>query len=439
MYSSTPKPANRLLSVLLLSLGAVLAGALLGFLLVKLPVLLQVLSLFLVAAGSTLLMMRVTALTVAAFYMTYVLQSTVFGNLSFPEGAYYPLYLIMLLNIAVLLFKERLKAPWFILSSYALFYLFTLLGLAGVTELDRDVWQRLFILGLGFLVFFQFQTLKSAQFFLNTTVAAGLALSIWVVSSSVQTQFAYRGGVDSNQNVFAFFLAFAIVAVFAKLLSQPSGSFFAQAVRWLSLIFLTYGMFLFASRGMSVATGAAALVMLSRVALKPRISVPLIVGVTLVAVTVLNLPGSQGLLERFAGDDVVVAGGRAGLWGAIIREFLAASPLEVVFGQGFLASRTLLGGSTHNGYLLVLTDSGLVGLLLFLALHLVAIRFLWAYRDTLSLYSVGAVVVLMLANMTSTLMNNFIYWVVIGHVLAIASLNFYKREKGALRQEPGTT
>jgi O-antigen ligase len=170
----------------------------------------------------------------------------------------------------------------------------------------------------------------------------------------------------------------------------------------------------------------ALLFMIARVFTDPRRVIPLLLLGVVASVIVAGLPGSDMLVDRFNQGDVTSANGRLPLWQAGIQEVMSSSPLELLFGHGMnyslIVTSRVVGKlySMHNTYIQMLLEYGLVGLGLFIGLHMFVLRILWTDKRPLALYATSMVMFLLFAHLSITIADDFLSWVVLGATLAIA-------------------
>jgi O-antigen ligase len=424
MIPTLPNPPLRLPPTALTLLAALVLGAALGLAVVSFPLILVLLAALVIALLISWQLLKFSHLTVTVFWIAFALQVTLFSGFEL-QGLYYPLYLLMIGNIAIRLIAGRLQVSPLILSIYLLFYCTVLFGLFNLpSSPDFTVWQRLFIYALGLIVLLQFTAHSSLWWLPRVQVIAGFVVSGWVIITAVQAGFADRGGVAVDQNFVAFIIALGLTPLLSRFLSTATG-ILARLGIGLGVALGIYAMLLLASRGMAVALAMVFVVMLARIVLEPRRSIPVILTGSLLAVVLVSLPGSDQLFSRFDDADITTANERLPLWEATLREY-AASPLpQLLLGHGFDTSKIValdVSGnttSTHNAYLQILYEFGLIGLALFLALHGLVISAAWRDNSYLALYTLGTVTFLLFANLSVNAPDGFLYWVVLGHLLAI--------------------
>jgi O-antigen ligase len=166
--------------------------------------------------------------------------------------------------------------------------------------------------------------------------------------------------------------------------------------------------------------------MLARVFTNPRRVIPFLFLGVIASVIVAGLPGSDMLVDRFSQGDVTSANGRLPLWQAAIQEITVSSPVELLFGHGMnyshIVTSRVVGKlySMHNTYLQMMLEFGLVGLSLFVGLHISVLRILWNDKRQLSLYASSMVIFLLFAHLSVTIADDFLSWIVLGTSLAIA-------------------
>jgi hypothetical protein len=406
--------------------GAVVLGTLIGASTVYLPVLVY---LAMVGTGAVLFgwfALQRTHWTVSSFFLAFAVQTTLLAGFEM-RGLYYPIYLLMLVNAVLGLVSGRVRVSPSFLIPYLLFLIVMTMSLFNLaTASNFEVYQRLFIYLLGLCVFFQFASGQAFQTLMQVQMWAGLVVALWVIFTAWQGGFGDRGiaGVDPN-NVTAT-IALGVVPLFAWLMVGRV-NLWRRLAGWLLLGLTLYASLLLASRGVTVALALSLVVMAARVLHHPRRSVPLIIVAVLGVVLLANLPGSTNLVERFGQSDVTSANGRVPLWNAAVQEVLGSSPLELLFGHGFnytlIVTSRVVGFlySVHNTYLQLLLDVGLLGLGLFLSLHLMVLNALWRRSDALALYGVGTIVFLLFINLTLQAADGFLYWIALGTCLAAAA------------------
>lgn len=139
----------------------------------------------------------------------------------------------------------------------------------------------------------------------------------------------------------------------------------------------------------------------------------------------LLLPGGDGLIERFRGESVESAGDRTPIWRATVEEYLDGSVRQILFGSGFDSSKEVVRRatgshtSTHNAYLSTIYEFGVVGLVLFLALHVVVLLLAVRSALTYGAMAVGVTWYLLGSGLTATTPDDFMYWLALGYALAL--------------------
>jgi hypothetical protein len=420
-------------------LAALCCGVLLGLAVVHYLSYLTLLGIGLLGVIFALIMLRFPELTVAAFWLVFALQTTIFSGFN-PQGFFYPIYGLMVANILFRLAWRRLYVPWPVVGTYLAFLalvLFSVLHLA--TGTGFTTFQKLFILSFGLLVFFQFYSKRSVYPVLWAQGAAGLVVAAWVIIQSVQGGFGYRGDIGINQNYVATIVAFGVLPLFALLRSYRTLNALTRILIWSGMGVGAYATLLLASRGMSVALFLGLAIMLARVLGDTRKTVIFISFAVAIGIGLMNLPGSSHLTSRFHEQGVSSLNGRLPLWNDSLDVLTHASFSQILIGHGFEASAAVtmkMSGhytSSHNGYLEFLLNYGLIGLGLFLTLHVLALGMAWRRRDTASLYAVGAVIFLLVADFSST-PDGFLPWLTLGQALAIGAWSHGIRARAGIKR-----
>jgi hypothetical protein len=411
---------------ILIALGGIVLGALLGLLTSYLPILLYVGVGGVLALILAWLMIRFPQFTVSAFFLAYTIQGTLLFGLEI-RGLYYPIYALMAFNMIMGLATGKIKGSLGLLLPYLLFYTIVLLSLFKLaTGVDFELFQKLFIYLLGLLTFFQFSSENTFRLLLRFQSWAGIVVAIWVIINAFQGGFSDRVGIGADQNNVSTMISFGMIPILANLLTQRI-SLWQRMVMWSVLATGAYALLLLASRGITIALGMALLFMIARVFTDPRRVIPLLLLGVVASVIVAGLPGSDMLVDRFNQGDVTSANGRLPLWQAGIQEVMSSSPLELLFGHGMnyslIVTSRVVGKlySMHNTYIQMLLEYGLVGLGLFIGLHMFVLRILWTDKRPLALYATSMVMFLLFAHLSITIADDFLSWVVLGTTLAIAS------------------
>lgn len=386
----------------------------------------------LAAGGFGYLLLRLqgrTELVVAAYWVAFVLFSTLLVQWV-PPGLFILFYLAMLVGVVANSLGGGLRLEPTITWLYAAFLAVVVLSLVGSDVSMGTLIDRLVLYPFGALVLLQFRSDRGYLNVVVTAILTSLVVAVWVVFRADQADFAYRADLDVNQNIVSFYIGIGAVAALAWFLSAK---WRGARVAWLGPLsvaaigMMTYAQFLLASRGVTIALAITLLVLALRTALTDRRRLLLIVAVLAVGGASLLLPGSAGLLERFEAENTLTGGGRTAIWGAVGDELMSAGPRELLIGHGFnessgYLSRTLGGvDSTHNAYLLIAFDFGFVGLLLFVALHLLVLFRAWRDRSARGALALGIVTFLMATGLVLSTPNDFLYWAALGTALAIVS------------------
>lgn len=368
-------------------------------------------------------------LVVAAYWIVFCVFSTMLTG-AVIGGMFYPFYAALLLGAVLGLVVGGLRIHPFVGWTYVAFLVVLVLSLVGYQEsLGSATLERLIVYPFGALILLQFRSARGVRTVALAAVAASLAVSTWVIVSAVQGDFAYRGAIDVNENVVSFYVALGLVVVLAERLhASDAGRRIGPTVAAiLATGTMTYALVLLASRGMIIGVVLATVVLAVRVAIVDPRRLGFLAVVLVVASSGLLLPGGQGILERFDDPSTATGGGRIQIWATIGRALAASGPGEMLLGHGFEASSELVSrafsslNSTHNAYLQVVYDFGIVGLASFLALHVFVVVRSWRAPRRDGALMLGLVAFLLGSNLFMTTPDNFLYWTSLGLALAIAT------------------
>lgn len=344
----------------------------------------------LVASGVIALFLRVPVrpeLMVALYWVTFTTHQTLFADTSV-GGLYFPFYGAFAAWAVLGLIRPGIRvfppAVWL----YAAFLFIVVAALLSTSDpIDSDTVKRLFIFAFGLLVLTQFASRRGLDLVSLAFVVGGVVVSVWTIASAIGSGFAYRAGVDVGQNAPAFFIGFGLVTAF----TLASRALISDERPWIGVLaalltgLMVYASLLLASRGMSIAVLLAIAAVLVRSAAEDRSRVLPLFAVAALVPLLLLLPGGDGFVERLQDETFQTGGSRFPIWLGLVSAYRDGGPLELVFGQGFGASADVVQrtvgtlSSAHNGFLMVLIEFGLLGLVLFVALHLALAR--WGWRE----------------------------------------------------------
>ena len=368
-------------------------------------------------------------LVVAAYWLAFTLFSTMLRG-AVIDGMFYPFYIALVLGAVLGLVFGGLRFDRRLAWVYVAFLVVIVLSLVGYREsLGAATLERLIVFPFGALVLLQFRSRRGVDVVAWSVVASALAVSAWVIVSAVRGDFAYRGNIDVNENVVSFYVALGFVVAIAERLharrrdvprAVAAGVFAGLGV-------MAYALVLLASRGMILAVAFAVVALAARAARFDARGLGFLASLALLAVVGLLLPGGQGILERFEDPSTASGGGRIEIWARIGEGLAAAGPGDLALGHGFDASRELVARSfasltsTHNAYLLMVYDFGVVGLVLFLALHVFVLARSWRVPGRHGAMMLALVAFLLASNVFMSTPDNFLYWSALGFALAAAT------------------
>lgn len=368
-------------------------------------------------------------LLVGLYWGTLAIKSTVYSQVQI-GGLYFPFYGAFLFFLVLKIFKNGVRfnvvAGWLLVG----LLIVVLASFLGFSEpIDSDVIQRLLTILICPLVLMQFRSSRGLNLVASLGSISSIYVSGWVILSAVQGDFEYRGGVTANENMVAFVIGLGFVLTAARGIYNITSAGF----RWLGILRLVlsgamaYSVLLLSSRGMLLALVAAVIVMAIQLVLQDRKRTTAILVLVLLTPLGLLLPGGSSVLDRFQGESVESAGDRTPIWNATASAYLAGNPVDLVLGAGFDSSRrtvlrtTAIHTSSHNAFLTTILEYGLVGLVLFLGVHLFAGLGGARGKNHFGLMAMGLVVYLLGSGLTATTTDGFNYWLALGFALALAS------------------
>lgn len=367
------------------------------------------------------------AIVLGLYWITYDLYLSVFAGADLP-GLFYPFYALLLLSVVGRLLGSGVRAEPRVLWPY-LAFLFVVaasfLDFNGV--IDFGVRQRVLAYLFGALVLFQVGSRRGLDTVAGLALVGSATTSVWVVVSAARAGFGYRGDIAMDPNVVAFLIGIGAIMAAAWLLDRIRRRQGVVATGAIALVMAVhvYAFLLLASRGVSVALAVGGLALMARAVRESRRNLVFVAVLAVVAAGAFALPGGQGLVERFTGERVESGGSRFPIWEVTYASYGESDLGGLLLGHGFNSSKTLVARSfadltsTHNAFLQMLYEFGLVGVALFVALHVVLLIRAAALRNRYGLLMVGLVWFLMGAALSLNISDDFAYWTALGFAMAL--------------------
>jgi O-antigen ligase len=365
---------------------------------------------------------------VGLYWIAFTVYETVFFDVTVP-GFFYPFYALFATSVAVSLVRHGVRVPAPIAWTYGGFLFVVLVSFLGFMEpTGFEVVQRVFAYTFGLLVLMQFRSPRGLRVAAGAAILAGLSVGVWVIVSAIQGGFAYRGGIAANENVAAFLVGLGLVSALGYAVDRAGTR---RPWELLGLLLLSsvmvYAVLLLASRGVAIGLAVSAGLIIVHAVSRDRRKLVVLVALALIVTVGVLLPGGGSLAERLEGEEVETGGRRTPIWTTTLESFADGGVRGVLIGHGFDSSKVVVqqrfGGitSVHNAYLQVLYEFGVVGLVLFLALHGYAVVRVWSVRGPFGLVGTGLLWLLLGVNLTADAPNGFMYWTALGLALAIAT------------------
>jgi len=388
----------------------------------------------LVAAGlatiaAAVVFLRVKArseVLVATYWWTYVAMSTFLVD-SAIDRLFYPFYAVFGLSVLVGLVRGGLRFEARTAWTYGVMLALLIISLIGYQgAVSPAGLKQLTLYVFGVLVMLQVRSPHGSRVIFRAAIIASVAVSVWVLGNAVLGGFSYRGGdVGVDQNVLSFFIGVGFMAVLSTWSHREPGQGRAAKTALLltALAIMMYALLLLASRGLLLAIAVGTATVFIRDAIQDPARVARLAALAVLLSVAILLPGGRGVLERFDDPGTATFGGRTLIWSVVLSELANSGPRELVMGHGFGAARKLVQGhftwlgATHNAYLQVLFDVGIVGLTVFLALHVMVFLRAWTSRGRDATHIAGTVVFLLATNLGINTPDSFLYWTTLGWLL----------------------
>lgn len=399
----------------------------------SLPLALGAVAVFIIAY--TFIRLDVVGEAVAGgFWIAFGVYQTILSDAGVAIGGFfYPFYAALLASIVVALVRARLRMDTWFVSIYALFLIVVLGSFLGSDlVIGFDVFIRVFAHVFGFLILAQVGSRMGLRVIAVSAVICGTTVGGWIIVQSIQGGFAYRGDIAVDQNLAALIVGLGIVVALTILVWGTNGSIVERRwltpLLWLAFAVALYGFLLLASRGLSIALGLSLMALVLRMVLiRPRSLLVFLFLLAFGSLTLL-LPGGSGLFERFSSESVETGGNRLPAWEATLASYETGNFRQLLLGHGFDSSEQVVENRTgftavHNAYLQVLYEFGLLGLILFMALHVRLMLTTWRMESRIGTAGFAIVWLLLGANLSIDAPDGFMYWTAIGFVAALAAWN----------------
>lgn len=367
-----------------------------------------------------------SAIAVGLYWVAFGGYYTVFTGAQI-DGLFYPFYAVFFLTVLIRTVRQGVQTAPAAVWSYLVLMLVvmgSLLSFAGTV--DFQVLKRLLAYAFGALVPLQFVSKRGLRSVAVLGGVASLLVSAWIISSAARGGFGYRADVHLDQNAVAFFIGLGAATAAAYLMHWIGRRGQAAQFTVVLLLFgaMLYAMLLLASRGMAISLSVAMLALTLRAARDDRRKALFLVALLTVVSAGFVLPGGQELFTRFHSDRVASAGSRVPIWEVTLSAVTKGSSGEVLLGHGFDSSRPLVRRnfvvltSTHNAYLEMLYEFGVVGLTAFVLIHLLLLWRALRVRGPDGYVMVALTTFLLAADLTVNAPDGFMYWTALGFVIA---------------------
>lgn len=387
---------------------------------------------------------RLAEKALATYWLAFCVFSTILTG--YVIGGMFNIFYLWLIIAVVVLFSTTgvvidKVATWILSSLFAVVFasLVGYLGSLGGVALDR-----LLFIPIAVFSMFIVASGRTPRLMLSVMVVSSLAVAVWVIVTAASAGFAYRGNLELDQNVVSYYIGIGFTLVFGWFVSRKQrGTNFALVVgSLLVLAVLGYGIVLLASRGAMISLSLVMVAALLKSFWADRHRIWRVVLLLLLTSSALLLPGGQGVLKRFSDPSTETGGGRVLIWETVIDSTQGSSMRQLLLGHGMNASEQLIRhefgylSSTHNSFLLILYDYGLLGMMLFASLHVLVFMRLVRRRDTLGIQLLLLLVFQVAIGLFITASDSYLYWLALGLMLGATTVN--DRESRIVSPTPPT-
>lgn len=368
-------------------------------------------------------------LVVGLYWIAFDLYLTVFAGINVP-GFFYPFYAAFFASFVLMLLRSRLRVHPPILWLYVGFMLVVAASFLNFADpIDFEVTQRVLAYIFGGLILFQVGSRRGVTAITISSLVASATVAGWVILRAAQGGFGYRADISVDQNVVAFMVGIGTITAAAVVVARINrrGSPWWLLGAALLLGVHLYAFLLLASRGVTIALSLATLALIVRAVRESPRNLLFVLLLAAVGTGAFFLPGGQGLVARFQGERVQSGGSRIPIWESTVTSYTYGNAGTLLLGHGFDSSKSLVRRrfvtltSTHNAYVQMLYEFGILGLALFGSLHLYLIVRGWRMKNRNGLILYGVTWFLVGSNMSLNAPDGFLYWTALAFAMALGT------------------
>lgn len=364
--------------------------------------------------------------TVALYLFAFRLPNRILGGhtlLMFPE---FTLWIPLLIRF----FSDYFKVSYswktvqrFEKSALILSFLFLASAAWGHGFVDSTVlWGAMFLLCAR-----SFSESTRVWYFVITIIATfSFLLALYflrvgteAMSGDVFDAMAYEVTGDRNYNCFTLGCGAVIlwclgfIWIPKQTLSIGHWGVLLRGMSFLGFLVITWSIILFQSRGLALALIAG--IICSIFYHKQRLG-QILWGTILAGVIFyffLQTPAYELLFKRFQDATVGTAGGRVGIFEMIFTHYSTQNPILWIFGFGANAIYSTLMVSSHNTFITILIEQGIVGLGFLMSILLLCSLQAWKRTDSVGAMQLSLLVFLIIGAMSIEPHRNPIFWICI--------------------------
>lgn len=313
------------------------------------------------------------------------------------------------------------------------FFVYGLCACLWTTGLSGDTFYTYIkVIVIVFCLCFNRFSLKEQRLMLIGSITTCVLICFWMLSGNSGIAFSASGraylsilGVEQDPNYMSFLFFFPFAASIIGFFEKKN-----IVVKLLCVCFaivIMYCVLMTGSRGAWISCTAIILVYLL---CKYGHSKKLIIGVVFFAIVAIyvfpallnNL--APNIAARFSFAQLLEdrGTGRLDIWLIALAEAIQ-SPIILIFGNGTGSSNAVIGAATHNYFIQLLLEEGIIGVVLFSRFVLYWIKRFIKDKNYLSLSVLSASVIM---SLTLSVNTNYYFWITVS--LCIATKNLYSRD-----------
>jgi O-antigen ligase len=279
----------------------------------------------------------------------------------------------------------------------------------------------------GLLTAFQLRTRNELGIAMGGLMASSAIFAIWLQSVGGRSGILIGVGLEEgvgqiyDPNYFGCYMGFGLVALYGFVIDGPVLRHLVWRLGGGALLaFLAFALLQTASRGMFLSALVAMAIMTLRRYWRPWQLIPIAAIIFIVAPSLYKSSAFDALAARFSESNLSSGGSRFEIFDQAMQVASTSDAISAVFGRGTGGGMSALSFSTHNAYLTLLLDYGILGIATIGGISLTALWRLLRAKEPWAYSQLGVLMFLLLSCMSLEPIHFATSWVAFGVALPAA-------------------